>query len=208
MNDITRLPLGALATNCYIVPADNGNAIVIDPASVAEVEAVLAQNELRAGAILLTHGHFDHFSGAARLRDYYGAPIFAPELDSEMFGSAEKSWAWFMNGVEFTPITPDRLYENGEKITVCGVEFSVMAAPGHTAGSCLLFCERFGAVFTGDVLFKNGCGRTDGFSGSEKQMAQSLRDISKIEGNYRVFPGHGETTMLNVEKARIEVCYY
>lgn len=208
MNDITRLPLGALATNCYIVPADNGEAIVIDPASTAEVEAVLAQNELRAGAILLTHGHFDHFAGAARLHDYYGAPIFAPELDREMFGSVDKSWAWFMNGTEFTPITPDRLYENGEKLTICGVEFSVMAAPGHTAGSCLLFCERFGTVFTGDVLFKNGCGRTDGFSGSDKQMAQSLRDISKIEGNYRVFPGHGETTMLNVEKARIEVCYY
>ena len=208
MNEITVLPLGALATNCYIVPADEKTAIVIDPAATGEVEAVLASKDMRAGAIIVTHGHFDHFAGAARLRNYYGAPIYAPELDSEMLASEDKSWAWFMGGIEFTPIVPDFAFENGEHFTVCGLEFSVMAAPGHTAGSCLLFCEKYGAIFAGDVLFKNGCGRTDGFSGSDRQMLQTLREIAKIPGNYAVYPGHGETTTLAVEKARIDVYDY
>lgn len=208
MDEITRLPLGALATNCYIIPADKETGIVIDPAATGEVEAALAARNLRAGAIILTHGHFDHFAGAARLRNYYGAPIYAPELDMEMLASEDKSWAWFMGGVEFTPIVPDVTFGNGERFTVCGVEFSVMGAPGHTAGSCLLFCERFGAIFSGDVLFKNGCGRTDGFSGSDRQMMQTLREIAKISGNYYVYPGHGETTTLAVEKARIDVYDY
>lgn len=208
MNEITVLPLGALATNCYIVPADEKNAIVIDPAATGEVEAVLASKDMRAGAIIVTHGHFDHFAGAARLRNYYGAPIYAPELDSEMLASEDKSWAWFMGGIEFTPIVPDYAFENGERFTVCGLEFSVMAAPGHTAGSCLLFCEKYGAIFAGDVIFKNGCGRTDGFSGSDRQMLQTLREIAKIPGNYAVYPGHGETTTLAVEKARIDVYDY
>ena len=202
MNEITRLPLGPLATNCYIVPVDEETAIVIDPAATGEVEAALAARDLRAGAIIITHGHFDHFSGAARLRNYYGAPIYAPELDAEMLSSEDKSWAWFMSGIEFTPIVPDKTFENGERLTVCGVEFSVMAAPGHTAGSCLLFCERFGAIFAGDVLFKNGCGRTDGFSGSDRQMMQTLVETAKIEGDYRVYTGHGDTTTLAYEKAR------
>lgn len=205
MNEITRLPLGALATNCYIVPANEETAIVIDPAATGEVEAALASGDLRAGAIIITHGHFDHFAGAARLRNYYGAPIYAPVLDAEMLASEDKSWAWFMGGVEFTPIVPDVAFENGERFIVCGVEFLVMAAPGHTAGSCLLFCERFGAIFAGDVLFKNGFGRTDGFSGSDRQMAQSLREISKIEGDYRVYTGHGDITTLSAEKSRIDV---
>lgn len=208
MNEITVLPLGALATNCYIVPADEKTAIVIDPAATGEVEAVLAAKDMRAGAIIVTHGHFDHFAGAARLRNYYSAPIYAPELDSEMLASEDKSWAWFMGGIEFTPIVPDYAFENGERFTVCGLEFSVMAAPGHTAGSCLLFCEKYGAIFAGDVLFKNGCGRTDGFSGSDRQMLQTLREIAKIPGNYAVYPGHGETTTLAVEKARIDVYDY
>lgn len=208
MNEITVLPLGALATNCYIVPADEKTAIVIDPAATGEVEAVLASKDMRAGAIIVTHGHFDHFAGAARLRNYYGAPIYAPELDCEMLASEDKSWAWFMGGIEFTPIVPDFAFENGERFTVCGLEFSVMAAPGHTAGSCLLFCEKYGAIFAGDVIFKNGCGRTDGFSGSDRQMLQTLREIAKIPGNYAVYPGHGETTTLAVEKARIDVYDY
>lgn len=208
MNEITVLPLGALATNCYIVPADEKTAIVIDPAATGEVEAVLASKDMRAGAIIVTHGHFDHFAGAARLRNYYGAPIYAPELDCEMLASEDKSWAWFMGGIEFTPIVPDYAFENGERFTVCGLEFSVMAAPGHTAGSCLLFCEKYGAIFAGDVIFKNGCGRTDGFSGSDRQMLQTLREIAKIPGNYAVYPGHGETTTLAVEKARIDVYDY
>lgn len=208
MNDIIGTALGPLATNCYIVPGDADNAIVIDPASSGEVEALLSSNDLKAGAIIITHGHFDHFAGVARLRELYGAPVYAPELDREMLASESKSWAWFMHGIDFTPIVPDVFFENGESFSVCGVEFSVMGAPGHTAGSCLLFCKQFGAVFTGDVLFKNGCGRTDGFSGSDRCMAQSLRDIARIPGNYYVYPGHGEQTTLSAEKARIGVYDY
>ena len=118
MDEIIRLPLGALATNCYIVPANAETAIVIDPAATGEVEAALAAKNLRAGAIVLTHGHFDHFAGAARLREYYGAPIYAPELDTEMLTSEDKSWAWFMAGAEFTPIVPDVAFENGERFYV------------------------------------------------------------------------------------------
>lgn len=208
MNEIIGMSLGPLATNCYIVPGEGNSAVVIDPASSGEVEAALSANDLRAGAIIITHGHFDHFAGVARLRDYYGAPVYAPELDVEMLASESKSWAWFMSGIEFTPIVPDVVFGDGGRFSACGLEFSVMGAPGHTAGSCLLFCERFGAVFTGDVLFKNGCGRTDGFSGSDRCMAQSLREISRISGNYYVYPGHGEYTTLAVEKARIGVYDY
>ena len=208
MDDIIGMALGPLATNCYIVPGDNGEAAVIDPASSAEVEAALSANDLRAGAIIITHGHFDHFAGVARLREVYGAPVYAPELDVEMLASERKSWAWFMSGIEFAPVVPDVVFGNGDKFTACGIEFSVMGAPGHTAGSCLLFCKRFGAVFTGDVLFKNGCGRTDGFSGSERCMVQSLREISQISGNYYVYPGHGDLTTLAAEKARIGVYDY
>ena len=208
MNEIIGTALGPLATNCYIVPGDANCVVVIDPASSGEVEAILAANNLTAGAIIITHGHFDHFAGVSRLREMFGAPVYAPELDREMLTSKSKSWAWFMRDIEFTPIVPDVLFENGDSFSVCGLEFSVMGAPGHTAGSCLLFCKQFGAVFTGDVLFKNGCGRTDGFSGSDRCMVQSLREISRISGNYYVYPGHGEQTTLSAEKARIDVYDY
>ncbi|MDE6728532.1 MAG: MBL fold metallo-hydrolase [Oscillospiraceae bacterium] len=135
MDKIIRLPLGALATNCYIIPADNGKAIVVDPASTGEIMAILETNDTELGAIIITHGHFDHFAGAAALKERTGVPIYAPDLDSEMFQSSDKSWAWFMQGTPFAPITPDHLFGDSEEFSLFGTEFLALNAPGHTAGS-------------------------------------------------------------------------
>lgn len=200
MNNIMRLPLGALASNCYIIPGDGNKAVVIDPASSGEVEAVLDSNEMELGGIVITHGHFDHFAGAAALKAATGVPVYAPDLDADMLQSEDKSWAWFMQGTEFSPVKADHLFSDEDVFSVCGVEFHVMAAPGHTAGSCLLFCEKFGAIFTGDVIFRGSIGRTDGFSGSDKLMADSLAKIRGLSGNYALLCGHGEVTDLDTEK--------
>lgn len=198
---IYRLPLGALQTNCYIIPGEGGRAVVIDPASVTEVEMFLNTHGLSIGTIVITHGHYDHFAGAAELRRKSGAKIFASAPDEQMYSSAAKSWADFMP-VEFSPIKPDKLFSDGEEFTAEGLKFRVMAAPGHTAGSCLLFLENEGeqAIFCGDVVFCMGVGRTDGFSGSTRDMLDSLEKIAKLPGDYKIYPGHGSTTSLDYER--------
>lgn len=197
--NIISMPLGALGTNCFMI-AEAGKAVVIDPASSAEVLNYLSSNELTLSAIIITHGHYDHFAGAAELKEQTGAELIAPEADKEMLQSAEKSWADFMP-VPFRPVTPDRTFSDGDCFSVCGIEFSVMAAPGHTAGSCLLFCPALGnAIFAGDVIFNGSCGRTDGYSGSTEQMMESLRKIAELEGDYDIYCGHGPGTTLENEK--------
>lgn len=74
---IYQLPLGALQTNCYIVPGADSQAVVIDPASVTEVEMFLNTHGLTLGTIIITHGHYDHFAGAAVLQEHSGAKILA-----------------------------------------------------------------------------------------------------------------------------------
>ena len=56
MEKIACLPLGALASNCYVIPAGE-KAIVIDPASSEEVMALLENEGLALGGIIITHGH-------------------------------------------------------------------------------------------------------------------------------------------------------
>jgi len=200
LEKITRLPLGMLASNCYIIAAENKKAVVIDPASSEEVLLELDRNDFTLGGIIITHGHYDHFAGVAELKARTGVLVFAPDLDAEMLQSADKSWARFMAGVDFEPVTADRLFLDGDEFGVCGITFRVMAAPGHTAGSCLLFCEELNAIFTGDVIFRGSIGRTDGFSGSERQMSESLAKIRGISGDYALLCGHGDTSTLAEEK--------
>lgn len=200
MPQIYQLPLGALGTNCYIIPGEGSRAVVIDPASVTEVEMFLNTHGLKLGTMLITHGHYDHFAGAVRLQENSGAKIYASAPDEQMYSSAAKSWADFMP-VDFQPIKPDKLFSDGEEFTAEGLKFRVMGAPGHTAGSCLLFLDgEEQAVFCGDVVFCMGVGRTDGYSGSTRDMLDSLEKIAKLPGDYKIYPGHGSTTTLNYER--------
>lgn len=200
MDSIIRLPLGALATNCYIIPADGSRAIVVDPASSGEVMAIIDTNDMELGAIIITHGHYDHFAGASTLHAQTNAPIFAPDLDAEMFQSSDKSWSWFMGGIPFVPITPQHLFQDGEEFSVCGTDFLALNAPGHTAGSCLLLCDKHDCIFAGDVIFRGSVGRTDGFSGSVERERETLKKIKQIDHNYKIFCGHGEPTDIETEK--------
>lgn len=200
MDEIITIPLGVLSANCYIIPADDNKVIVVDPASTGEVTAIADTNDAEIGAVIITHGHYDHFAGAAALKEITGAPIYAPDLDTEMFQSAEKSWARFMYGAPFAPITPDVAFQDGDEFTLFGVTFRAMNAPGHTAGSCLIFCDKYDCIFTGDVIFRGSVGRTDGYSGSSQQCMDTLRKIKQIEHNYKLMCGHGESTDLATEK--------
>ncbi len=197
---IYTLVLGELQSNCYIIPAENGKAIVIDPASADEVKSFLTKKGLSLSAIIITHGHFDHFAGAAELKRDCGAEVFAPKADAGMLSDPDKCWADFMPFTPFETVQPDMLFSDGETFSVCGIEFSATAAPGHTAGSCLLVCNDLGAIFTGDVIFRGSIGRTDGFSGSADDMRLSLGKIAALKGNYTLYCGHGEVTSLDEEK--------
>lgn len=201
MPQIYQLPLGALGTNCYIIPGEDSRAVVIDPASAEEVEMFLNTHGLKLGTIIVTHGHYDHFAGAAQLMESTGASLLASAPDEAMYSSAAKCWADFMP-VEFRPIKPDKLFSDGEEFTAEGLKFRVMGAPGHTAGSCLLFTEIGGepSAFCGDVVFCMGVGRTDGYSGSTRDMLDSLEKIAKLPGDFKLYPGHGSTTTLDYER--------
>lgn len=204
MAGIIELELGRLETNCYIVPAADGRAVAIDPASSGEVLLALEKNNLTLDAILITHGHFDHFSGAAELIRATGAELIVTEPDREMLLDPYKCWAEFVPDVPFEPLAADRTYRDGESFEVCGIPFRMMSAKGHTAGSGLLFCKPDPngkeVIFAGDTLFRGSVGRADGYSGSVGEQREGLKKISEIQGDYVVYCGHGPKTTLAFEQ--------
>ena len=184
---ITTLPLGMLQTNCYIL-AQEERCLVIDPGDEAEkVLAFLEQNGLTLEAILLTHGHFDHVGAVKELAADTDCRVFLCEADLALPGAMTAG-----------PLYHTDFYSDGDSLTLAGMAFEVLHTPGHTPGSV---CLRFGEhLFSGDTLFAGSCGRTDFPGSSSSDMYHSLKRLSQLEDNLKVYPGHGETTTIGEEK--------
>ena len=185
--EITVFQLGSLGTNCYIVREGDGCAI-IDPGASGEALADWLDNAgLQPEAVLLTHGHYDHVGGVEALRSRYGGIlVYVHEADTHLTADLSRGLQWTNH------------YHEGDTLTAGGVDFCVLHTPGHTPGSVCLLAED--ALFCGDTLFAGSCGRTDFPGGSWTQMMESLRRLSKLEGDLQVLSGHGEDSTLDRER--------
>lgn len=185
---ILTLPLGVLEANCYLVWDERTKrCAILDPGGEAQkIADALAKNDLTPAAVLLTHGHFDHVGATRALSEMYALPIYIAEADTHSSMSHGK-------------LVYTDLYGEGDEITVGGLAFRVLSTPGHSAGSVCLLCED--ALFSGDTLFRGSMGRTDFKDGSLTDMIRSLKRLGSLPGNLRVFPGHGEASTLDEERA-------
>ena len=213
---ITQLIVGAIATNCWIYPLVEKDALVIDPGDEADkIISALEKLDLIPKYILLTHGHFDHIAAATELAAAYSfdgrPPVIAiHRLDSEYLGpdaykahsisvKAAMGDASFLDA--FWPASreglppPGLLLEEGSEVG----PFTVIHLPGHTPGSVAFWDKDEGILFSGDTLFADGYGRTDLPGGSDRELLASLRRLFAMDGDIRVYPGHGETTTIGRE---------
>lgn len=76
--------------------------------------------------------------------------------------------------------------------------FEVIYTPGHTNDSICLYFKNDNIMFVGDFLFKNGIGRTD-LGGNINDMHKSLLKMKKYNPNIKIFPGHGDYSILGSE---------
>lgn len=193
------IQLGMVCTNCYIFWDESSNVCaVVDPGDDgAQVVRLIRSLKLEPAAVLLTHSHFDHVLGIPGLREewpelpVYCHPLDIPEEKQEsMFGMTMPTIAAFGN------ITP---YEEGDTVEVGPLTVEVIATPGHTRGSVVLKVGE--TLFSGDTLFRGSMGRTDLPGGSYDQLIKSLGKLGRLDGEFKVYPGHeGFTTLENERK--------
>lgn len=192
--EIQALQVGSIPTNCYLV-FDPGrtDALVIDPGDNPE-RIFAALNGRAPAALLLTHGHFDH-TGA--LSAFAGVPIYIHEADAPMLSDPHLSVGDGNGDLRPRPAAT-HLLADGEQLHLAGLDIAVLHTPGHTPGGVTY--QIGDALFTGDTLFAHGYGRTDLPGGDFSALRRSLRRLLHLAGDFRVFPGHSESTTLNHER--------
>jgi hydroxyacylglutathione hydrolase len=183
--------LGPTQTNCYVTRADADvrAAVVIDPGY--EVGAP----QLDVAAILVTHCHWDHLGGIALLAEKTGAPVYMPEREAAVLENPEA----FFPDQSIRPHKPEVRLQGDEAFELAGISFETISVPGHSPGH--LAYATGGALFSGDVLFAGGVGRTDLPFADWDTLVDSIRLLfDRFPAETVVYPGHGPPTTLGAER--------
>lgn len=189
--------LGSLENNCYLITdkATSKSALVDCTDASEKMLEFIGDADLEY--ILLTHGHFDHIGGVRQVKEKYGAKVVISKDDAPMLSSGKLSLAAFC-GAFHNNAEADITVDEGDVISLGETKINVLATPGHTKGGVCYIADN--CIFTGDTLFFCSCGRTDFPGGSAKEIMNSLKRLSNLNKDYKIYPGHDRITTLTFEK--------
>ncbi len=224
---IWRLKVGPIGENCYIAESE-GKIILIDPGADPEkIDNFVRYKQLKPSIIVLTHGHLDHTAAIPDLFELWGTelPIGIHPEDACYLGKeseetnrllfeAIRAPSYFRASWKPLP-APEILLIDGTMVP--GTSLQVLHTPGHSKGSICLYEPELKAgsygyeeegreqgtscscIISGDTLFRDGVGRTDGPDSDIYALEASLRKLARFSPDTLVYPGHGPRTTIGRE---------
>lgn len=190
--------LGPIDNNTYLIGCENTKkAFVIDPSFNAtdEIKKFLEDSSYSLDKICLTHSHWDHIADVKLLKDTFSIPVYIHELDAAMLKNPDNLFSdQKVEGVE-----ADVLLKDSDKISLGDLEIETIHTPGHTPGGVCFLIKKEKTLFSGDTLFKGSFGRVDFDYSNPKDMIKSLKKLSQLDKDIKVYPGHGSSTTIGAE---------
>ena len=180
--------------NCNAYFIDGPSRVLIDPGHRALFEHVkrgledlnLSINDM--DVVICTHAHPDHLEAV---------PLF--KETPALFTMHATEWHWAATigkqmsasfGIDINDLRPDFFLTAGS-LSLKGLNLDVIHTPGHSPGSVSLYWPQEKALFTGDLVFKDGVGRTDLPGGDGSQLKESITGLKNLDVEW-LLSGHGE----------------
>ena len=182
------------ANNCNSYLIDGPTRILIDPGHKAMFDHVQqGLGELGLGkddidVIICTHGHPDHIEAVQLFKG-----------KKALFALHETEWQWIDTigrqmsaafGIDMDAIRPDFFLREGD-LSLHDLEFKVYHTPGHSPGSVCLYLTDQKVLFTGDLVFNQGLGRTDLPGGDGPTLKASIKRLTELDVEW-LLSGHGD----------------
>lgn len=189
--NVWRLTSGEFPSNAYICSANvPGGAILIDGGLDPQaIDAAFIELGLSPHQVFCTHGHFDHAGAAEFFQKKYGCQVFLHGADAKLLKASNFLLMAFkisarIRQPEITAVS------GGASFAVGAHQLVYHAAPGHTAGSCLI--ELGSALFTGDTIYCRGVGLSHLPGEQPDVLRASIGAVWPLLTRERiVYPGHG-----------------
>lgn len=188
-----------LASNTYIVGNDDEVYIVDPAASLLEIQNTIRDRKVLA--VLLTHGHFDHFLSLDDCVNKYDVKCYLHK--NALLKIRERQLNCSIEvGDPIESTLGDESFEfvsEGTRIQL-SQEMLVKAlyTPGHS--NCGITFDINTVLFTGDTLFRNGVGRTDLPTGNTSHLVSSIKRLVETRNDQQIYAGHYTPTTTHTER--------
>lgn len=192
--------------NTYIIAAENGDCIIVDPGclSVEEqdhLENYLEEKQLAPNRLFNTHLHLDHVFGNHFICERFNLGAEAHKADEFWIEQTVSYAAQMGMQVEQNPPALKSYFEDEQEIEFGGSVIKVLHVPGHSPGGVVFYCQKEGFAIAGDVLFRESVGRADLPGGNFDALIDGIKTkLLTLPDEVVVYSGHGPSTTIGHEK--------
>ncbi len=180
------------ANNCNTYLVDGEKKILVDPGHyqlfghVRDELSRLSISPEDIDIVIITHCHPDHIE-SVRIFAGTSTMIAVPAAEMDFIRNVAPT---FREALGIPDFEPGILLQEGD-LNIGDLRFHVIHTPGHSPGSICFYWPDKKALFSGDVVFNQGVGRTDIPGGNGQELKDSIKKISRLDVQY-LLPGHGE----------------
>lgn len=172
-------------SNNYLV-FGKGSCLLIDCSCDI---SMLLKYTTKLDAIIITHGHFDHFYMLEAVQSYFKCPVYMhANAIPKLIDSSLNASGYFDDKLVCKLPVSSIVVLNPGKNQIADISVEIFDSAGHTDDSILIAIEN--SLFVGDFLFSRGYGRTDLPTGSAEEMYKNLRKYLPFRKKYTLYYGH------------------
>jgi glyoxylase-like metal-dependent hydrolase (beta-lactamase superfamily II) len=184
----------AYENNCNTYLIRGEVTVLIDPGHSRHIPNLFRQMEEDGisgegiDLIIVTHSHPDHVEGLEAFKDR--RIKIAMNQEEARYLQENGKLLFEMMGKPVPEFRVDFYLKEGE-LDLGKSTFHIYQTPGHSPGSLSIYWPERKALFTGDLVFNGGIGRTDFQGGNSKAIKDSIERMSRLDTEL-LLPGHGE----------------